>query len=88
MFEDQSNKVRYAISWVFNQICVSHAEVLVSSPELTEYIVGVLVKSLQDKPNISAQSCTAIEKLALSLDIFDRGSQQSNQLTPHFEVIA
>jgi hypothetical protein len=35
MFKDQSIKVREAISWVVNQICEHHAEVLVSSSELT-----------------------------------------------------
>jgi len=64
--------VREAISWVINQICAQHAEVMVSSPELTTYFINVLVKSLQDKPKISAQSSSAIEKLAESLDPYDR----------------
>ena len=88
MFADPSKKVREAISWVINQICANHAEVMVSSPELTEYFVNVLVKSLQDQPKVSASSCTAIEKLAESLDPYDREAQRSNQLTPHFEQIA
>ena len=85
MFKDASVKVRIAISWVINQICLNHAECMVSSPELTEFFINILIESLQDLPKISAQSCTAFEKLAESLEPYD---QTSNQLTPHFEKIA
>lgn len=53
MFKDQSIKVREAISWVLNQICEHHAEVLVSSPELTQHFVNTLVESIKDYPRVS-----------------------------------
>ena len=61
---------------------------MVSSPQLTEFFINILIESLQDQPKISAQSCTAFEKLAESLEPYDRETQTSNQLTPHFEKIA
>lgn len=53
MFSDTSLKVREAISWVINQICEHHSEVLVSSPELTQHFVTVLVQSIKDFPRVS-----------------------------------
>jgi hypothetical protein len=53
MFSDSSLKVREAISWVINQICEHHAEVLVATPELTDHFVKVLVSSIQDFPRVS-----------------------------------
>ena len=37
---------------------------------------------------MSAQSCTAIEKLALSLNPDSNQYQNQNQLTPHFESLS
>lgn len=87
MYSDTSLKVREAISWVINQICEHHAEVLVSSPELTSHFVTVLISSIKDFPRVSIQSCTAIEKLAESLTPIDQATP-ANQLTPHFTAIA
>lgn len=67
MYTDQSLKVREAISWVINQICEHHAEVLVSSTQLTQHFITMILQSIQDKPRVSIQSCTAVEKLAESL---------------------
>jgi hypothetical protein len=46
MYTDQSLKVREAISWVINQICEHHAEVLVSSPELTQHFITMILQSI------------------------------------------
>jgi hypothetical protein len=87
MFSDQSLKVREAISWVINQICEHHSEVLVSSPELTQHFVTIIINSIKDFPRVSIQSCTAIEKLAESLSPVDP-MQMANPLTPHFVTLA
>lgn len=87
MFTDQSLKVREAISWVIRKICEVHAEVLVSSPQLTQHFITVIQSSLQDKPSVSIQSCTAIEKLAESLQPVAEG-QTENALTPYFMPLA
>lgn len=67
MFEDESIKVREAISWVISKICEHHAEVMTQTPEQTSMLVAVLQKSLADRPRVSNQSCSSIEKLAESL---------------------
>lgn len=72
MFNDTSLKVREATSWVINNICEHHAEVLVSSPELTAHFVTLLIQSIKDFPRVSVQSCTAVEKLAESLTPADQ----------------
>ena len=67
MFQDQSIKVREAISWVILQICTHHADVLASEPTQTASVVEVLVNKLADRPKVSVYLCQAIEKLAESL---------------------
>ena len=59
--------MREAISWVTFQICVNHADVMVSTTEQTALFCNVLISSLADKPKVSVYLCQAIEKLAESL---------------------
>lgn len=87
MYSDPSLKVREAISWVVTQICEHHAEVLVTSAELTAHFLTVLIQSIKDFPRVSIQSCTSIEKLAESLAPVDPQTP-ANQLTPHFYSLA
>lgn len=67
MFQDQSIKVREAISWVIYQICQHHADVMTCNVDQTALFVNVLTNSLQDRPKVSVYICQAIEKLAESV---------------------
>ena len=84
MYQDQSIKVREAISWVISKICEHHADVLSSNQQLCDYFIAILIESLKDRPKISRNSCTAIEKLAESLQPVNQ-TQLTNSITAHFE---
>lgn len=53
MFQDQSSKVREAISWVMAKICENHSDVIVTEAQILNDFVAVLLKSIQDKPKVS-----------------------------------
>ena len=53
------------------KICKHHSDVMVSSAEGTKYFIDIVIKSMQDKPNISVLLCQAIEELAKSVEPID-----------------
>lgn len=67
MFKDVSIKVREAISWVIQKACEHHGDVLTNTFEGTQLVLQSIIQSLQDKPKISRNSSTALQKLAESL---------------------
>jgi hypothetical protein len=57
---------------------------LSSNQQLCDYFIAILIESLKDRPKISRNSCTAIEKLAESLQPVNP-TQLTNSITAHFE---
>jgi len=63
MFKDKNGKVREAISWVMSRICEHHADVL-TNPQIVNQFMFCIIECIADKPIISNQCCSALEKLA------------------------
>jgi hypothetical protein len=81
MFKDKSSKVREAISWVMARICEHHADVI-SNPKVLNQFMFCILEAIKDRPRISNQCCSALMKLAISLE--PTSNEMSNQLTPYF----
>ena len=67
MYNDNSVRVRQAISWFFYKIAENYADIMTQSEESTQTFVQVVLKALKDKPNVSAQACQTLEQLAIFL---------------------
>jgi len=67
MFKDKNAKVREAISWVMARISEHHADVL-SDPSIMSQFIFCILDAVKDRPRISNQCCSAIMKLASSLE--------------------
>ena len=83
MFKDKNGKVREAISWVMSRICEHHSDVL-TNPQIINQFMFCIVEAIADRPRISNQCCSALEKLAQSCEPADYEQQRSNALTPYF----
>jgi len=83
MFKDKNAKVREAISWVMSRVCEHHADVL-SNPQIINHFMFCLLEAVKDRPRISNQCCSAIMKLASSLEPSTQQEQRANALTPFY----
>ena len=84
MFKDKNGKVREAISWVMSRICEHHADVL-ANPQIINQFMFCILEAIKDKPRISNQCCSALMKLAQSLE--PTGNETSNALTQYFQEV-
>lgn len=84
MFKDTNGKVREAISWVMSRICEHHADVLTNEQIIHQFMICI-IGAMSDKPRISNQCCSAIEKLSQSCEPTNYHQQRSNALTPYFK---
>lgn len=82
MFKDKNGKVREAISWVMSRICEHHADVL-ANPQIINQFMLCICEAIADKPRISNQCCSALMKLAISLE--PTQNEPYNALTPFFQ---
>lgn len=85
MFSDQNGKVREAISWVMARISEHHVEIF-SDDNITKQFLQKVLMGVKDKPRISNQCCSAIEKLAISTEPTN-SEQMMNPITPYFKDI-
>lgn len=86
MYNDQSIKVRSAISWFFFKICENYADLITQTDESTKNFILVLLLKLKDTPKISKNAALTLDNLAKSLAPSDP-QQQSNKITPYLEEI-
>lgn len=82
MFKDNCAKVREAISWVMARICEHHADVI-ANPQVISQFMFYILEAIKDRPRISNQCCSALMKLAISLESANP-NEQENALSPYF----
>jgi hypothetical protein len=83
MFKDKNAKVREAISWVMSRVCEHHADVL-SNPQIINHFMYCILEAIKDRPRISNQCCSAVMKLASSLEPSTQQEQRANALTAFY----
>ena len=84
MFADPNSKVREAIGWVMARISEHHADIFADDNITKQYLQKIL-EGVKDKPRISNQCCSALEKAAASTESVN--PDQANALTPYFNDI-
>ena len=84
MFADPNSKVREAIGWVMARISEHHADIFADDNITKQYLQKIL-EGVKDKPRISNQCCSALEKAAISTESVS--PDQDNAFTPYFQDI-
>ena len=86
LFDKKCEELNITLSWCFNQICLSHARIIIQNKEASQSLITTIVKLLKDislNNKIKMHLCESIYRLASF--IFQYNYQELNLFSPYLK---